>query len=68
MTTILWFRQDLRLDDHDALLASAARGAVLPVFVWDPHAEGSWTPGGASRWWLDRSLRSLSASSRQLRV
>ena len=62
MTTILWFRQDLRLDDHDALLASAARGEVLPVFVWDPRAEGSWAAGAASRWWLDRSLRSLSAS------
>ena len=62
MTTILWFRQDLRLDDHDGLLAAAARGAVLPVYVWDPEGEGRWAPGGASRWWLDRSLRSLSAS------
>ncbi len=62
MTTILWFRQDLRLDDHDAVLAAAARGEVLPVFIWDPEGEGSWAPGGASRWWLDRSLRSLAGS------
>ncbi|MEY3024751.1 MAG: Deoxyribodipyrimidine photo-lyase, partial [Planctomycetota bacterium] len=62
MNTILWFRQDLRLDDHDAVLAAAARGEVTPVFIWDPDGEGRWTPGGASQWWLDRSLRSLAAS------
>ncbi len=62
MNTILWFRQDLRLDDHDAVLAAAARGEVTPVFIWDPDGEGRWAPGGASRWWLDRSLRSLAAS------
>ena len=29
MTTILWSRQDLRLDDHDALLARDGRYAAL---------------------------------------
>jgi deoxyribodipyrimidine photo-lyase len=62
MTTILWFRQDLRLDDHDAVLAAAARGEVVPVYVWDPEGDGRWAPGGASRWWLDRSLRSLASA------
>jgi deoxyribodipyrimidine photo-lyase len=34
---ILWFRRDLRLDDHPALLAAAAGGRqVLGLFVLDP--------------------------------
>jgi deoxyribodipyrimidine photo-lyase len=37
-TSILWFRRDLRLSDHPALLAAAAEGAdVVPVFVLDPQ-------------------------------
>ncbi len=60
--TIVWFRQDLRLADHPALHAAASRGAVVPVFVWYPQGEGAWAPGGASRWWLDRSLRALAAA------
>ena len=38
-TTLLWFRRDLRLDDHPALLAAidsaGPDGTVLPVFVLD---------------------------------
>ncbi|GAB3051845.1 deoxyribodipyrimidine photo-lyase [Intrasporangium mesophilum] len=35
---ILWFRRDLRLGDHPALLAAAeAAQAVLPLFVLDPR-------------------------------
>lgn len=35
MTTLVWFRNDLRLHDHPALAAAAAQGAVVPVFVLD---------------------------------
>ena len=55
--TLLWYRQDLRVQDHPALHAAAERGPVLPVFCWHPAGEGAWAPGGASRWWLDRSDR-----------
>lgn len=38
MTTVVWFRRDLRLGDHPALLAAAESGEeVLPVFVLDPR-------------------------------
>ncbi|MCC6272737.1 MAG: deoxyribodipyrimidine photo-lyase [Deltaproteobacteria bacterium] len=58
--TILWFRLDLRLADNPALQAALRRGGpILPVFVWAPEEEGAWAPGGASRWWLHRSLRAL---------
>ena len=36
MTALLWFRRDLRLTDHPALVAAAVDGPVLPVFVLDP--------------------------------
>ncbi|QDT51298.1 Deoxyribodipyrimidine photo-lyase [Symmachiella dynata] len=60
--TIVRFRNDLRIDDHPALLAAIQRSQpVVPVFVWSPDEAGNWAPGAAARWWLDRSLRSLAA-------
>jgi deoxyribodipyrimidine photo-lyase len=61
-TTIVWFRHDLRLEDNPALTAAAARGLVVPVFIWSPDEEAPWQPGAASRWWLHHSLASLAAS------
>jgi deoxyribodipyrimidine photo-lyase len=60
--TIVWFRHDLRLDDNPALAAAAARGAVVPVFIWAPDEEQPWAPGAASRWWLHHSLEKLAAA------
>jgi deoxyribodipyrimidine photo-lyase len=38
MTTILWFKRDLRVSDHPALArAAAAGGAVLPLHVVEPE-------------------------------
>ncbi len=62
---IVWFRQDLRLADNPALDAAIKRGApVLPVFICSPDEEGDWPLGGASKWWLHRSLAALDASLR----
>jgi deoxyribodipyrimidine photo-lyase len=57
--SILWLRQDLRLQDQPALLAAAEAGAVIPVYVLDDKAPGKWRMGGASRWWLHHSLAAL---------
>jgi deoxyribodipyrimidine photo-lyase len=63
--TIVWFRQDLRLQDNAALGAAVRRGApIVPVYVWDERGEGRWPPGAAARSWLHRSLASLDASLR----
>ena len=36
-TTVVWFRRDLRVRDHQALTAAAARGQVVCVYVLDPR-------------------------------
>ena len=56
---LVWFRNDLRLADHPALIAAAARGPVAAVFVLDDETAGTWRTGAAQRWWLHHSLASL---------
>ncbi len=59
---LLWFRGDLRLQDHAALNAALAGGRpVVPIYVLDDGTPGRWRLGGASRWWLHHSLASLGA-------
>jgi deoxyribodipyrimidine photo-lyase len=58
---IMLFQRDLRLADNPALVAAAAEGPVLALFVLDDEAPGPWRPGGASRWWLERSLAALAS-------
>jgi len=64
MTTLVWFRQDLRVSDNPALFQAAGEGAVLPVFILEsPDQSGETHPlGGASRWWLHHSLAALRKS------
>ncbi len=59
MTTIVWFRQDLRVHDNPALFAGARRGNVLPVYILDDVTPAHWRMGAASRWWLHHSLTAL---------
>ncbi|GAB4001947.1 cryptochrome/photolyase family protein [Nocardioides ultimimeridianus] len=65
-TQVLWFRRDLRLGDHPALLAAAeaaGRDGVVPLFVLDPALL---RPSGAPRTaFLLRSLRALDADLRR---
>ena len=62
---LLWFRQDLRLADQPALVAAVAEAAVIPVYVLDDETPGEWRIGGAQRWWLHHSLKSLDASLKE---
>ena len=61
MTTpvLYWVRQDLRLADNAALTAAAAKGPIIFLHVLDDETPGDWKLGGASRWWLHRSLEAL---------
>lgn len=66
-SAIVWFRQDLRIDDNPALNAAVQSGlTVVPVYVWAPQEEGRWAPGAASRWWLHQSLGSLDNDLRRI--
>ncbi|MEO0497868.1 MAG: deoxyribodipyrimidine photo-lyase [Pseudomonadota bacterium] len=62
-TTIVWFRNDLRLADNPALLAaSRAAKYVIPLFIFDETSDGIRPLGGAARWWLHHALTDLSAN------
>jgi deoxyribodipyrimidine photo-lyase len=61
-TQLVWFRNDLRLADHAALIAAASKGPVAALYVLDDHTPGHWRMGAAQRWWLHHSLARLSAS------
>ncbi len=63
-SAIFWFRQDLRLSDNPGLIAAVNwaaenQGKVIPVYIWAPDEEGMWPPGGATRVWLNESLKAL---------
>ncbi len=61
-STIVWFRNDLRLADNAALAAAIqCREPIIPVFIWSPQEAGEWSPGGAAKWWLHQALKSLAA-------
>ena len=44
MTTLVWFRQDLRIQDNPALFEAAARGPVLPVFILETSEQSGGEP------------------------
>ncbi|MEO9573972.1 MAG: FAD-binding domain-containing protein [Tateyamaria sp.] len=37
MTTVLWFKRDLRVHDHPALARATACGDVIPLYVFEPE-------------------------------
>ena len=71
-TVIMWFRRDLRLDDNPALLAAAADGDVVPVFVVDPAFDRAGAPRRAylhdALTALDRSIREVGGAGLVIRA
>lgn len=64
-TTLLWYRDDLRIIDHEALTAARADGAVVALWIRETRDEDGLGPrplGEASRWWAHESLVALSAA------
>ena len=60
---IVWFRNDLRLEDNPALAAALKSGGpLIPLYINSSTEESAYAPGGAARWWLHHSLLSLSRS------
>jgi deoxyribodipyrimidine photo-lyase len=63
--TLLWFRRDLRLRDHPALVRAAQRGSVIPVFILDPSLLHHPETGSARVSFMLECLRSLDQELRQ---
>ncbi len=57
---ILWFRRDLRLDDHPMLAAAVASGRpLIPLFILDPETQGQ---GAAALWRLGLAVASFAGT------
>ncbi len=69
VTTLVWFRDDLRITDHPALAAAMDDpNGVVALYVLDESSPGIRPLGGASKWWLHHSLVSLASSLAHLGV
>jgi deoxyribodipyrimidine photo-lyase len=61
-STIVWLRDDLRLDDNPALAAAATLPDPLTVvYILDEDSPGIRPLGAATKWWLHHSLSALAA-------
>ncbi len=69
---IVWFKRDLRVQDHAALAAAAAAGPVLPIYIAEPGLSAE--PDASARQWdfaaesLAHLQRDLAALGQPLRV
>ncbi len=51
--SLVWFRQDLRIDDNPALSSAIEKGdPIVPIFVWHDDRRNKWKLGESSAWWL----------------
>lgn len=61
-STIVWLRDDLRLDDNPALAAAASLPDPMNVvYILDEVSPGIRPLRSAAKWWLHHSLAALSA-------
>ena len=68
-STIMWFRDDLRINDNMALRWAANRGPVIGLLIDDTtERPGVRRLGGAARWWWQRSIQELAASLKEYGV
>ena len=59
---VVWFKRDLRIEDHRPLTLAAEAGPVLPLYIVEP---GLWAqPDASGRQWafLEECLRELAAA------
>jgi deoxyribodipyrimidine photo-lyase len=69
VSAIVWFRRDLRVQDHAALAAAVAAGLpITALYIHAPKEAGAWKIGGASSAWLLKSLVSLDQSLQKMGV
>ena len=69
--TLVWFRDDLRVEDHEALTAACGDGQVIGLWIRECRSDDGLGPrplGGAARWWAHESLRVLETELAQLGI
>jgi deoxyribodipyrimidine photo-lyase len=64
---VVWFRRDLRLDDHTALTSASVHGApIVPLWVWDDRLLVASKQGSARQAFYLQSLASLASDQARL--
>lgn len=59
MSSLVWFRRDLRVHDHSALTVAMREGTTFALFVFDPRLTGARTTGPRRLRFLVESLAKL---------
>ncbi|MFC6592271.1 deoxyribodipyrimidine photo-lyase [Deinococcus lacus] len=62
MVQVVWFKKDLRLRDHAPLHGAAARGEVLPLYIYEPEQLGHEEFAGHHLRYLNDCLHELDGS------
>lgn len=62
MTTIFWFKQDLRLSDNPGIIEASKFGKILLIYIWSDVTRDQFKIGKASQLYLHYSLESLDQS------
>ena len=65
-TQLVWFKRDLRVEDHRPLAEAAKRGPVVCLYVYEPELHGSAEFTSAHLVFLNESLRSLDHLLREI--
>ncbi|UQN08709.1 uracil-DNA glycosylase [Deinococcus sp. QL22] len=59
---VVWFKKDLRVHDHQPLLEAAARGPVLPLYIYEPEQLHHPDFGGHHLQYLNECLKELNTA------
>lgn len=66
-SAIVWYRNDLRVGDNQALAAASRHRSLVPVYIRETNSPAR-PLGGARAWWLHHSLSRLSETLERLGV
>jgi deoxyribodipyrimidine photo-lyase len=64
--TVVWFRQDLRICDHEPLHRAARRGQVIPIYIFERSLFAHPEAGSAQIAFMLECLKSLDRDLRKL--
>ncbi|MEM9456934.1 MAG: FAD-binding domain-containing protein [Myxococcota bacterium] len=61
-TQLVWFKRDLRIDDHAPLLEAAAAGSVVCLYIYEPELLAAPETDSSHLEFIEQSLRELDAA------